>query len=182
MPSPKASAAVTDETRQAPPASDGMIAPSSALERQEARDRREHKRTPGPKDDAEGDAIVDITLRLMDKFNAPAIARRAAAEGHPVDPRSVTTIIKAARRTLAERAEFYVEAHGVATIRAAIEGDAKPAQWALDRIAEDGERIVDAPQAEAAVAPTTFNIGFKMGGLPEGVTVAPAAIEGEVVK
>lgn len=181
MPNPRASAAV-DDPRLAPPASEGIIAPSSALVRQEARDRREYKRTPGPKDDAEGDAIVDITLQLMEKMSAPAIARRAAAEGHPVDSRSVTSIIRAARRSLAERAEFYVEAHGVATIRAAIEGDAKPAQWALDRIAEEGERIIDAPQAEAAVAPTTFNIGFKMGGLPEGVTVAPLAIEGEVAK
>jgi hypothetical protein len=61
-------------------------------------------------------------------------------------------------------------------------GDAKPAQWALERIHEDGDRVIDPPKAEETKAPATFNIGFKIGGLPEGVVVNPLALDGEVAK
>lgn len=175
MPSTRLCNAVSDPVHQAPPASEGLRAPHGALVRTEIRDRANSDRKVH-KDEAEAQGVVDLTLRLMGKMSTMAIARETG-----VDPRTTTDIIKRARRSLAERAEFYVEAHAVATVQAAIAGNAKPAQWALEHIAEEGEHIVDPVKTEEKVAPQTFNIGFKMGGLPDGVDVRmlPPAVDGE---
>lgn len=176
MPSTRLANAVTDPVHQAPPASDGLRAPSRALVRTETRDRAAANRQVH-RDEASAAGVVDLTLRLMGRMNATAIAREVEA-----DPRTVRDIIKAARKSLADRAEFYVEAHAVATVQAAIAGNAKPAQWALEHIAEEDARIIDPPKVEERQAPATFNIGFKMGGIPEAAdqrALPPASIDGE---
>jgi hypothetical protein len=157
----------------APAASQGIIAPSDYREPIEAKDRRREDRKPGPKPAETADAMTEVVVGLMGSLEATAIARRLK-----IDPRTVRGTIKAARASLAARAELYVELHAHAAAVAALAGDAKPAQWALERIAEEGERIIDPPQAEQPVAPTTFNIGFKIGGLPE-MTAQPV-LTGEV--
>lgn len=177
MPSTRiANAVVTDEQRQSPPASVELRAPSSRLRRSEDRDREREDRKRGPKSAEDADAITQLTMRLMDKLTAAEIARKAE-----VDPRAVRTVIKAARASLASRAEFYVEAHAAATAVAALAGDAKPAQWAMERIAEDGERIVDAPEENKVQQAPTFTLGFVVGGMP-AVKALPPVIDAETVK
>jgi hypothetical protein len=177
MPSTRiANAVVTDEQRQSPPASVELRAPSSRLRRSEDRDREREDRKRGPKSEEESDAITQLTMRLMDKLTAAEIARKAE-----VDPRAVRTVIKAARASLASRAEFYVEAHAAATAVAALAGDAKPAQWAMERIAEEGERIVDAPEENKVQQAPTFTLGFVVGGMP-AVKALPPVIDAETVK
>ncbi len=167
---------ITDPSRQRPPQSEGLMAPSDVLERADKRRRERHPAKPGPMDEEKADATVALTMRLMDSLSMSDIATKAG-----VGVGAVSEVIKGARLTLQQRAKFYVEAHAVATIAAAAEGNAKPAQWALERIAEGDDRIIDQPKADAATAPATFNIGFKIGGLPEGATMQKA-IEGEVAK
>lgn len=166
------------DTRSLPPASLGLRAPADKLDRTDRRDRQEHPAEPGPLTDAARQRVVDLTLRMMDKLTPKQIAIEA---GVSTDATVVKTVIKAARKSLAERAEFYVEAHAIATMQAALEGDAKPAQWALEHIAESGDRIIDPPQKEAPQVAPTFNIGFPIGGVPVRPAAQPA-IEGEVVK
>src|SRR4029077_18155779 len=71
-----------------------------------------------------------------------------------------------ARTTLQRRARYYLDLHAQAAAMAACEGDAKPAQWALERIAEEGDRVVDEPKSAAPAAPPQFNLGFVIGGMP----------------
>lgn len=164
------------DSRSTPPASGGLRAPADKLDRTDRRDRRNHPAEPGPLTDEARDRVVDLTLRMMNKLTPKQIAIEA---GVSTDATVVKSIIKTARRSLVDRAEFYVEAHAIATLQAALEGDAKPAQWALERIAEQGERIVDAPEAEKPQVAPTFNIGFQIGGVP--VKSLPAAVDGDVV-
>jgi hypothetical protein len=167
---------VGDTSRAMPPASTGLRAPSDRLARTD-RDP-DNPAKSGPLTDEARQRVVDLTLRMMDKLTPRQIATAAgvSAEAGPVK-----AVIKAARRSLAERAEFYVEAHAIATMQAALDGDAKPAQWALERITEQGERIVDPAESEKPAAPPTFNIGFSLGGVPVPAAL-PAAVDGEVVK
>ena len=85
--------------------------------------------------------------------------------GMSVEAKPIKEVIKTARELFARRAGEYVEIHLMAAKMAALDGNAKPAQWALERIAEGGERVVDAPSATATHAPS-FNIGFSIGGVP----------------
>lgn len=163
-------------SRTQPPASAGLRAPADKLVRTDQRDRQAHPAEPGPLTDEARSRVVDLTLRMMDKLTPKQIAIEA---GVGTDATVVKQVIKAARRSLVDRAEFYVEAHAIATLQAALDGDAKPAQWALERITEQGERIVDAPEAEKQQVAPTFNIGFQLGGVPLKPTLA---LEGEVVK
>lgn len=170
------------DARSLPPASAGLRAPASVSGRADKRARAEHPAPSGPLSEERASALVDLTMRMMDKLTPKEIAIEA---GVSADARPVKQIIKHVRQRLTERAEFYLEAHAVATIQAAVEGDAKPAQWALERINADGEHIVDPVDTEKPQVAPTFNIGFNMGGLPQNAgpqqIVAPA-LEGEVVK
>ena len=180
MPSPRPSAfvdpVVTDAARQAQPQSPELRAPAAVAVRADARRRANHPAKPGPIPEEKADEVVALTLGLMDKLNASQIAVKA---GVGADGRVISTIIKAARASLQSRAEFYVEAHAVATIAAAAEGNAKPAQWALERIAEGDDRVVDPVAAEQAPSAPTFNLGFMLGGIP---TPQPLAIKATVEK
>lgn len=164
------------DQRSRPPASAGLRAPSDKLSRADQRDRDAHPGTPGPLSDDARDRVVALTLRMMNKLTPKQIAVEA---GTSTDAKLVKGIIKSARRSLTERAEFYVEAHAIATMQAALEGDARPAQWALEHIGEGGDRVVDAPKKEEAPSAPTFNIGFQLGGVPLKPTLA--ITDGEVV-
>lgn len=167
---------VGPDSRSRPPASTGLRAPSDKFDRADRRDSREHPGQPGPLTDEARERVVSLTLRMMDKLSPREIAAEA---GTSTDGKLIKGIITKARQSLAERAEFYVEAHAIATMQAALEGDAKPAQWALEHIGENGTRIVDPPKKEEQAGAPTFNIGFSLGGVP---MTAQKAIDGEVVK
>lgn len=165
-----------DAARDMPPASAGLRAPSDKRGRSD-RDP-DHPAKSGPLSEEARARVVDLTLRMMDKLTPREIA---VAAGVSAEAGPVKAVIKAARKSLAERAEFYVEAHAIATVQAALDGDAKPAQWALEHITEHGERIVDPAESEKPAAPPTFNIGFQLGGVPVPA-LPPASVDGDVVK
>mgnify|MGYP001610756385 CR=1 FL=1 len=72
-------------------------------------------------------------------------------------------VIQAAREALARRAPDYVDLHFQAAEVAAAKGDARPIEWALSRIAEDGARIVDSEAAAQAMP--SLSIGIALGGV-----------------
>jgi hypothetical protein len=82
------------------------------------------------------------------------------------DVETIKKTIKSARATLHSRAEAYVDLHHTASIIAASQGDAKPAQWALERIAESGERVVDPPAVEKTMQLPQPAINILIGGVP----------------
>lgn len=171
---------VTDESRQAPPASPGLTAPSAIVVRADKKHRRLHPGEPGPLSEERAEGVYGLILSLADKLSDLEIAERA---GVSTNGRMVRDVIRDARSKLQRRVDFYLEAHAAATVAAAAEGNAKPAQWALERIAEGEDRVVDLPAKEAPAAPAQFNLGFVMGGIPmPATTPAVKAIEGEVVK
>ena len=70
-----------------------------------------------------------------------------------------------------------MDAHWKAAQVAAEMGDAKPAQWALERISEGEQRIVEKEKAGAS-APMV-NIGIALGGVPQprgAIDVTPIQI------
>lgn len=107
--------------------------------------------------------VVATAIALMDSQTPAQIA---VLTGTSTTGRAVREIIKEARATLQRRAVFYLDLHAQAATVAAEQGDAKPAQWALERIAEEGDRVVDEPKSAPAAAPPQFNLGFVIGGIP----------------
>lgn len=105
--------------------------------------------------------LVETAIREMD---AKTPAEIAVKVGVSTNGRAVRATIRAARESLQQNAERYVELHMLATEKAALDGDAGPAQWALERIAEKGDRIVDTPKS-AGVMPS-LQIGIQVGGVP----------------
>lgn len=83
------------------------------------------------------------------------------------DGRKVREVMGAARETMQRRVGEYVEIHLVAAKVAAMKGDAEPAQWALENIVTEGERVVAPPQRNLPPPPPTFNLGFVIGGMPQ---------------
>ena len=112
-------------------------------------------------------------------------AEIAKKVGVSTSGRTVREAIKVARQALAGAAETYVELHMLATEVAALKGDASPAQWALERIAEGGARVVDAPKT----GPTGLGlrIGIAVGGVPQrslppGVSLDDVTVEADVTE
>ena len=135
-------------TRDKPPASEGLRAPADVASRAEARRAAAHPAKRGRKSDEDRDVFVSEVVELMDTLTATEIAIQTGAGS---DGRAEREVIKTARTALQLRAGFYERAHALATAIAAAEGDAKPAQWALEHISEAGERVVE-PEAVAPPA------------------------------
>ena len=75
-------------------------------------------------------------------------------------PEMVKDLIQDARVTFAKRAPRYVDIHLRATEKALASGtangldDGAPgSQWAIERIAQDGARVIDPPKAGASSGP-----------------------------
>lgn len=96
---------------------------------------------------------------------APTATEACIAVGVEATSKSVRQLIRDARAKFARRADFYVETHATAAAVAASKGDARPAEWALEHIAEEGERIVDSVKVAAPLAPAAVNIGIAIGGI-----------------
>ena len=105
--------------------------------------------------------LVAAAMTAPEDTPPHAIAKKV---GVSTDARPVRAAIKKAREVLAGAAERYVELHMLATEVAALKGDASPAQWALERIAEGGARVVDAPKT--GQAGPGLRIGIAVGGVP----------------
>jgi hypothetical protein len=80
----------------------------------------------------------------------------------------VVELGRIAKATLRENLPRYAELHLTAAEVAAANGDARPAEWALQAVkGEKGERVVDPPKAEnTGGGGIKILIGVNMGGLP----------------
>lgn len=182
MPSARASLFTTadltqpDTQRDLPPQSVGLRAPAGTAGRADTRLQKKHPGKRGRMSDEERGTFVDTVMEIMDDLTATEIAIQA---GTSTNGRAVREVIAEAKTALQQRAGFYVKAHALATIRAAGEGDAKPAQWALEHIADGETRVVEPVQKEVAPTAPVFNIGFALGGLPSAkpVITIPATAE-----
>jgi hypothetical protein len=143
-----------------PPASPGLP-PAGIDAPNQARDRHRNKYPAkrGPMSQTEKTHVVETVMSQMDTTSPNKIARILSR-----DPGTIKSVIKTARQTLQMRAADYVDAHWTATQVAAGQGDAKPAQWAMERIAEGEQRIVEKEKAGAS-APS-LQIGIAIGGMP----------------
>lgn len=127
--------------------------------------------------------LVAVAMTESETLTPAEIAKKV---GISTQARPVREAIKVARQVLAGAAEKYVELHMLATEVAALKGDATPSQWALERIAEGGARVVDAPKT----GPTGpgLRIGIAVGGvptqrsLPPSVSLDDVAVEADVTE
>lgn len=123
------------------------------------------------------------SLTLAEKNVVAALVSDSPRE---ISPNQVTALAKALRRSKSAiksaiedaQAEFhgsagrYVEIHQQATEAAlkngsvaGLEAAMKGSQWAIERIAHDGARIVEAKGGETQAAGPRVLIGIKVGGL-----------------
>lgn len=160
-------------TRDLPPASLELRAPSDVAERSDARRRHAHPGRIGrPSADQQDQTIHEVFEGMRKGLEVTDIAANA---GCGQDGRKVREIMATARETLQRRVEDYVEIHVVAAKVAAMKGNAEPAQWALENIAVEGVRVVDPPQKHVQQTAPTFNLGFMIGGMPQRVALPPAS-------
>lgn len=122
--------------------------------------RRRQPAKKGRPTDAEGQKIAETVLAMMGSKPPEAIARVVHR-----DTTAIKAVIKSARQSMQSRAEDYVEAHWNATKVAADLGDAKPAQWALERISEGEQRVVE--KEKAGTSSPSISIGIALGGVPQ---------------
>lgn len=172
--------------RKGPPSGPGL--PDSRRRRfKQDRDRKKHPGKRGPLSLQDTEALVRAATEGVLEGKTPA--EIGAAAGRGVESKAAREIVLAARERLARGAERFVEALEVAAATAAAEGDAKPAIWALEHIAVDDARVVDAEKAAPAAPTAHFNI--LLGGItpaqaqvtsaPAPAAALPAAVEGETV-
>lgn len=160
------------------------LPPSEVREDQGPRNRhrRRHPATRTgrltPKDTEE---LVNTVMAEMNDKTPEALAVQTG--------RGIALVRKAivdARTSLQERVQEYVDQHLIATVNAAAKGDSRPAEWALERIEEGGERVVTPPAVAAPPALQPLSIGIMLGGVtPMQLPPVPPsqpALEGEVVK
>lgn len=102
---------------------------------------------------------------------APTPTEACIAAGVEATSKSVREMIRDARARFASRAAFYVEMHAEAAAMAAARGDARPAEWALERIADGDARVVDSVKQAPVQAPAAVNIGIVLGGVGQSQPV-----------
>lgn len=159
------------------PAGPGLAAPADRVPSTAAKRRRKQPGRIGRPPAVALDALVHATLENMQADEPKPVHEVAASCGFSTDGRAVREVIKAARATLASRAQAYVDLHLEAAANAARKGKSAPIEWALERITEGGERIVDPPKG-AAISQGAVSIGIMVGGIPQrradiAVTSAP---------
>lgn len=166
MPSTRsANFAPDDPSRELPPASLELRAPADVYDRADARQRRLHPARVGRPRDEDAGEVAETAFAVLRR---ELTEREATLQLHAgIDGKRTRAIIDKAKDKLAARLDDYLDAHMIATQQAAAEGDAKPAQWALENISVEGERAVDPPQKNLPPAAPTFNIGFALGGMPQ---------------
>lgn len=122
----------------------------------------------GPTTDNEKDLVAAFVMDQPgtitdDQENALAVALKRT-------PGVIKKLIQDARHNFAAKAGRYVEIHAEATEKALSSGTVngletalKGSQWAIERIAEDGARVVD--KATEAPAGAKIVLGIQMGGI-----------------
>lgn len=169
---PRAARAEKDQ-RYAPAASAELLAPSRRKEQLRERRRRRHPGKPGPLSLAKTEEVVAASLASLTNGQTPA--QVAIATGTSTDGRKVREVIRTARELMQRNVQRYVELHLSAAEVAAAEGDAGPAQWALERIAEGNDRVVDPPKGGGLQTPS-LRIGIAVAGVPAARAVESAPV------
>lgn len=127
--------------RTCPPQSAGLppsnVYHDRSKNRSRNRFRRRHPAKKGRPTSDEQDVVVRTIIAKMDRKSPEAIARLVKR-----DVGTVRCVIRAAREAFARHAEDYVELHWRGAVVAASKGDARPAQWALERIQAEDTHIV----------------------------------------
>jgi hypothetical protein len=107
------------------------------------------------------------------------VQERAMARMLRRSPETVRDLIQDARATFATRAPRYVDIHLRATEKALASGTVngletalRSSQWAIERIAQDGARVIDPPKAAASSGPRIV-IGVEVGLIKRPVTDIP---------
>lgn len=164
MPHPTRPASLPDKrnpsTRSSAPASPGLP-PARRIVPHHTRKRRKHPARQGTRAQ-KTEALVAAAMEVLTKGARPEDA--AVKVGLDASGRTVREVVLSAREVFARHAKFYVEAHVIATQMAAEKGDAEPAQWALERIADSGERVFDPPKTHTS--PASVVLGIQIGGIP----------------
>lgn len=154
----------------------------------DVRRRRAHPAQPGPMSLQTTEQLVSTTIAEMDAHSAPDIAAMA---GVSTTGRTVREVIKSAREALAQNAQRYVQVHADVVETALANGDAKSlavaasaSQWAMERIAEGPDRVVDSPKQAGTLTQPSIQIGIALGGVRQSelpalpaVTELPDAID-----
>lgn len=159
--------------RYAPPASDGLPPSDSKPDGRETLRQRHpaaRKAQLVKTEDIIGTAIAVLAGGDMTK--------EAAERGVSVASQPVKDLIRQARERFIQRVDRYVDAHLIAAETAALAGDAKPAQWALEHIQFEGERVVEPVDTRPQGQPAGLRIGVVIGGIPQP---ASQAVETSIV-
>ena len=87
---------------------------------------------------------------------------------------ALKVLVRKARQRFIENADRYMKTHVEVVEKAFNTGEldlaARHAEWALDRMADDGERVTDPPSKSTTVQtspPQTLNVGVALGGMPQ---------------
>jgi len=121
-------------------------------------------------------AEAAIEAWLAEREKIPASTEKALAGELGITRQQVKLLIERARLNLAARAEHYVAAHYESVRLGLAAGDsrglrvaAQASQWALERIVEDGKRVVEAPQQGPAGSKVIVGIAIGGAAKPEPV-------------
>jgi hypothetical protein len=84
-------------------------------------------------------------------------------------PQTLRTLIGKARKKFFEHAENYIDIHVASTRLALTAGEfdvaARHAEWAMEALGDDEERVVTRPQKQAGAPPQQLILGVNLGGL-----------------
>jgi hypothetical protein len=120
----------------------------------------------------------DMVARFVLDQDQPItpVQERAMARMLRRSPEVIRDLIQDARVTFAKRAPRYVDIHMRATEEALASGTVngldtalRGSQWAIERIAADGARVIDPPNAASSSAPRII-IGVEVGSIKPPVT------------
>lgn len=87
---------------------------------------------------------------------------------------------RAAKAILRENMPEYAELHLEAARNAALEGDAKPSQWAMEHVKIVDKPIVDPAPKEGGAGGVKVFLGIKIGSVPEAA-ISAVVTEGETI-
>jgi hypothetical protein len=124
----------------------------------------------GPVTLHEKEAVASIVMDHPGPLSE--IEAQALAVAFRRSPDTIKGLIDDARATFAAKAGRYVEIHAQATEDALKTGELdtalKGSQWAIERIAQDGSRVVD--KTTDQTGGTKIILGISMGGISPRIT------------
>lgn len=145
--------------------------------------KRQVPKKMGPLTVGEKIAVEALVASVGPEETEEQLQQRGRALGIALrrSPEAIRNQVQEAQERLANRATSYVDLHFKAAMVAAEEGNAGPAQWAIERITAKDEkgkkvRIVEPVKTEdTGNRGPTVNIGLALGGVTPGASLAIGA-------